>query len=102
MSRVEFIQAQANLELDCDLAEEQEEDQSQALDWACLDFSITLLDYFLKGNLFESTVVGFLAVLGMDTAKQTFHKPYRYTGYLSGLIADKGKIAYLTDALDAI
>jgi hypothetical protein len=27
MSRVEFIQAQANLELDCDLAEEQEEGQ---------------------------------------------------------------------------
>ncbi|KAF7623635.1 hypothetical protein AFLA_007362 [Aspergillus flavus NRRL3357] len=155
MSRVEFIQAQANLELDCNLAEEQKKDiwdhpiqiylkpsasqryrqmeaaakqllseteesgslpLQQALDRACLDFSIALLGHSLKGDLFESTVVGFLAVLGVDAAKQTFHEPYGYTRYLSGLVkvaqmlvveravqmADKEEMAHSVDTLDAI
>jgi hypothetical protein len=33
------------------------------LDQACLALSIALLDHTLKGDLFESTLVAFLAVL---------------------------------------
>jgi hypothetical protein len=39
------------------------------LDQATLDLSIALLDHPLKGDLFESTLVGFLAVLGVDAAR---------------------------------
>jgi hypothetical protein len=98
----------------------QEESKSQALeqalDRACLDFSIALLDHSLKGDLFESTVIGFLAALGVDTAKQTFHELYGYTGHLSGLVkmaqmlvvelavqmADGGAVAHTADALDSM
>ena len=38
------------------------------LDQAMLDLSIMLLDHPLKGDLFKSTLVGFLAVLGVDPA----------------------------------
>ncbi|KAE8358370.1 hypothetical protein BDV27DRAFT_163648 [Aspergillus caelatus] len=56
------------------------------LDKVCLAFSIALLDYSLKGDLFESALVGFLAALGIDTANQIFYELYGYTGYLSGLV----------------
>jgi hypothetical protein len=56
------------------------------LDQACLALLITLLDHPLKGDLFKSTLISFLAVLGVNTTWQTFHKPYGYTGYLSGLV----------------
>ena len=86
------------------------------LDEACLAFSIALLDHSLKENLFESVLVGFLAALGVDAANQTFHKPYGYTGYLSGLVkmaqiliveqavqmADSSDVAHPADALDAM
>jgi hypothetical protein len=39
------------------------------LDQATLDLSIALLDHPLKGDLFESTLVSFLAVLGVDPAR---------------------------------
>ncbi|KAL4898836.1 hypothetical protein BDW74DRAFT_184337 [Aspergillus multicolor] len=55
------------------------------LDQATLDLFIALLDHPLKGDLFKSALVGFLAVLGVDTARQTFHNLYSYTSYLSGL-----------------
>ncbi|KAL3482543.1 hypothetical protein BJX62DRAFT_245826 [Aspergillus germanicus] len=38
------------------------------LDEATLELSIALLDHPLKGDLFKSTLVGFLAVLGVDAA----------------------------------
>lgn len=57
-----------------------------ALDQACLALSIALLNHPLKGDLFESTLIGFLAILGVDTTQQTFHEPYSYTGHLSGLV----------------
>ncbi|KAA8646653.1 uncharacterized protein ATNIH1004_005328 [Aspergillus tanneri] len=86
------------------------------LDDACLSLSIALLDHPLKGDLFESTVIGFLAALGVDPAKQIFREPYGYTGYLSGLVkmaqmlvveravqmADDGTVAHPADALDAM
>jgi hypothetical protein len=68
----------------------------------------------LKGDLFESTLVGFLAVLGVDAARQTFRDPYSYTSYLSGLVkvaqmlvalravreAEAGEVSHPADALD--
>jgi hypothetical protein len=38
------------------------------LDQATLDLFIALLDHPLKGDLFKSTLVSFLAVLGVDPA----------------------------------
>ncbi|KAF7184834.1 hypothetical protein CNMCM7691_006833 [Aspergillus felis] len=63
-----------------------EEKAQNQLDQACLALSIALLDHTLKGDLFESTLVAFLAVLGVDPARQTFREPYSYTSYLSGLV----------------
>jgi hypothetical protein len=39
------------------------------LDEAYLALSIALLNHPLKGDLFESPIVGFLAVLGVDTER---------------------------------
>jgi hypothetical protein len=58
--------------------------------------------------------VGFLAVLGVDTTRQTFRDPYSYTSYLSGLVkmaqmlvalravreAEAGQVSHAADALD--
>ncbi|KJK62678.1 hypothetical protein P875_00095137 [Aspergillus parasiticus SU-1] len=56
------------------------------LDKVCLAFSIALLNHSLKGDLFKSVLVGFLAALGVDAVNQIFYKLYRYTGYLLGLV----------------
>jgi hypothetical protein len=56
------------------------------LDQACLALLIALLDHSLKGDLFNSTLVSFLAVLGVDPTRQTFQDPYDYTSYLSSLV----------------
>ncbi|THC87114.1 hypothetical protein EYZ11_013440 [Aspergillus tanneri] len=99
----------AQLQRDRDSAKGQAE-----LDSACLALSIALLNHPLKGDLFESTVIGFLAALGVDPVKRTFHEPYGYTSYLSGLVkmaqmlvveravqmADDGTVAHPADALD--
>lgn len=67
------------------------EDIRVRLDHQCLLFCIALLDHNLKGDLFESVVVSFLAVLAIDEKKQMFLDAYSYTPFLSGLI----KIAQL-------
>jgi hypothetical protein len=86
----------------------------EQLDQACLALSIALLDHTLKGDLFDSTLVGFLAVLGVDPARQNFRDPYSYTSYLSGLVkmaqmlvalqavrlAETGQVTHPADALD--
>jgi hypothetical protein len=56
------------------------------LDHACLLFCVSLIDHTLKGDLFESVVVGFLAVSGIDAKKQIFRSPADFTPLLSGLI----------------
>jgi len=56
------------------------------LDYDCLQFCVSLLDHDLKGCLFESTVVGFLAVLGIDEKNGLLREPYHYTPSLSGFI----------------
>ena len=54
-----------------------------SLDRECLLFCIALLDHTLKGNLFESVAVGFLAVLGINESKGIFKDAYSYTPTLS-------------------
>ena len=57
-----------------------------ALDQSCLDFCIALLDHDLKGDLFESAIVGFFAVAGVNSAKETLKEAYHFTPTLSGFI----------------
>jgi hypothetical protein len=40
------------------------------LDRACIHFCVSILDHTLKGDLFESTAVGFLAALAVDPEKK--------------------------------
>jgi hypothetical protein len=56
------------------------------LDQACLQLCIVLLDHRLMGNLYDSIVVGFLAVLGIDKAAEGFEEATSYTSHLSALI----------------
>jgi hypothetical protein len=86
------------------------------LDRDCLAFCISLLDHDLKACLFESTIVGFLAVLGIDEAKGVLKDAYHYTPILSGFIkisqllvvqysvglADGGDVAHPADVLDEL
>lgn len=86
----------------------------ERLDRACLRLSIALLDHTLKGDLYESAFIGFLAVLGVDAERRTFRDPFSYTSYLSGLVkmaqmlvvqqavqmADDGTVPHPADALD--
>jgi hypothetical protein len=62
------------------------EQTQAALDRACLLFCVSLIDHPLKGDLFESVVVGFLAVAGIDAEKRIFKLPADFTPLLSGLI----------------
>lgn len=85
-----------------------------ALDWACLLFCVSLLDHDLKRDLFESVVVGFLAVARIDFPKRVFKQPSDYTPLLSGLIkigqmlvmqravvaVEDGDIGHSSDMLD--
>jgi hypothetical protein len=85
-----------------------------AVDDSCLDLCIALLDHDLKGDLFESAVVGFLAVLGIDLGKGNLKEAQNYTPSLSGFIkiaqmlviekairaADAGDAAQPADLLD--
>jgi hypothetical protein len=61
------------------------------LDRKCLDLCISLLDQRLTGNIFNSALVGFFAVLGIDETKSTFSDATQYTPKLSAFI----KIAQL-------
>lgn len=89
-------------------------DIESQLDRACLLFCISLLDYTLKGDLFESAVVGFLAVLGVDPEKKIFRGAHSYTSYLLAFVkiaqmlviqravimAEEGDIDHPADILD--
>ena len=52
----------------------------------CLDFCIALLDHQLKGDIFESAVLGYLAVIGIDVGNPTFYEAINYPSILSGFI----------------
>jgi hypothetical protein len=60
--------------------------QQRTLDSACLRFCIALLDHRLMGDIFDSVIVGFLAVLGIDTAREGFQEATTYTTHLSAVI----------------
>lgn len=62
-----------------------------ALDLAYLQFCIVLLDHRLMGDLYDSAIVGFLAVLGIDKAREGFQEAITYTTHLSAIV----KIAQL-------
>jgi hypothetical protein len=84
------------------------------IDQSCLDLCISLLDHDIRGDLFESVVVGFFAVLGIDTTKGILKEAYHYTSSLSGFMkiaqmlvlqkavvaAANGQVAQPADLLD--
>jgi hypothetical protein len=87
---------------------------TEQLDRACLLFCVSLLDHRLRGNIYDSVVVGFLAVLGINTQDDRFHEAIRYTSHLSAFVkmaqmlvieravlaADLGEVEYPADVLD--
>ena len=62
-----------------------------ALDLACLQFCIALLDQRLMGDIYDSAVVGFIAVLGVDKEQEGFQDALTFTPHLSAIV----KIAQL-------
>ena len=57
-----------------------------ALDMDCLELCVSLLDHDLKGYLFESVGVGFLAAIAIDPVKGILKEAYHFTPTLSGFI----------------
>jgi hypothetical protein len=64
----------------------------------CLDLCITLLDYKLKGNIYDSIIIGFLAAIGINARNKYFREALNYSSLLSALI----KIAQFFVALRSI
>jgi hypothetical protein len=62
------------------------EQSCDALDMDCLEVCVSLLDHDLKGDLFESAVVGFLAAIAVDPVKGIIKEAYHLTPTLSGFI----------------
>ncbi|KAJ9655720.1 hypothetical protein H2201_008738, partial [Coniosporium apollinis] len=58
----------------------------ERLDDSCLRFCISLLDHSLKGNIYDSVIVGFFAVLGINVSTGGFHEAAGYTSHLSAFI----------------
>lgn len=91
-----------------------EKDIAPRLDRASLRFCISLLDHTLKRDLFETTAVGFLAVLAGDPEKKIFRDASSFTSYLSAFVkisqmlviqmsvimSEDGDIEYPVDMLD--
>lgn len=57
----------------------------EKLDEACLLLCIALLDHPLHGNVYDSIIIGFLAVLGINK-HGSYHEPLTYTTNLSAFI----------------
>jgi hypothetical protein len=62
------------------------EQSCDALDMDCLEFCVSLLDHDLKGDLFESAVIGFLVAIAVDPIKGILKEAYYFTPTLSGFI----------------
>ena len=87
-----------------------------ALDHVCLRFCIALLDHRLMGDLYDSVIVGFLAVLGIDKAREGFQEAIPYTPHLSAVVkiaqllvlqravvaAETGETEYPADMLEVL
>ena len=105
---------QAQAILDCLNDEAVDVGRHELFDRAWLSFCISLMDHKLKGDLFESTLVGFMAVLGLNPKTQGFLDAYGYTSHLSGMIRigqmlviqravtaeDDGEVEFAADLLD--
>jgi hypothetical protein len=61
----------------------------QRIDDICLDFCTALLDRQLKGDIFESVLLDYMAVIGIDVGNSTFYEAMNYTSMLSGLYQNK-------------
>lgn len=57
-------------------------DTLAALGCTCLLFCISLLDHVLWRDLFDSVVVGFLAILGVDEWMENFRDAHVFTPIL--------------------
>ena len=57
-----------------------------ALDIECLELYISLLDYDLKGNFFESAIIEFLVAIAIDPIKGILKEAYYFTPTLSSFI----------------
>jgi hypothetical protein len=75
-------------------------DWYQELDRACLSLCIALLDHSLRGNIYDSIVVGFLAVLGIN-AKGSYHEAPTYTTHLSAFVK-MAQLLVVQRAVDAV
>jgi hypothetical protein len=75
-----------NLLLESDCKEGLSKSLQAELDQACLSFCITLLDHSLLGPIYDSAIVGFLAVQGIDVKRNGFWEAACYTTYLSALV----------------
>jgi hypothetical protein len=51
-----------------------------------LKLYVSLLDHDLKGDLFESAIIGFLVVITIDPIKGILKEAYYFTPTLSGFI----------------
>ncbi len=82
------LRAAANLaarEQESTRATETDPERHQEIDRACLLLCIALLDHPLHGNIHDSVIVGFLAVLGINS-QGAYHEATTYTPSLSAFI----------------
>lgn len=82
----EMVQLSAKGEVVGEEATSALERVSDELDSYCLDLCISLLDHDLKGDLFESAAIGFLAAFAIDPIKGILKEAYHSTPSLSGFI----------------
>jgi hypothetical protein len=57
-----------------------------ALNIYFLELCVSLLDYDLKGDLFESAVIRFLVAIAIDSVKEILKEAYYFIPTLSGFI----------------
>jgi len=62
------------------------EQSRDALDIDYLEFCVSLLDHDLKGDLFKSAIVEFLAAIAIDPIKGILKEAYHFTPTLSSFI----------------
>jgi hypothetical protein len=58
----------------------------RSFDQACLQFYITLLDHRLLVKIYDSGVIGFIAVLGINEGGDGFHDACNFTSKLSAFV----------------
>jgi hypothetical protein len=80
-----------NSEEEENVAGEEEDDLNldalyRSLDQACLQLYITLLDHRLMGKIYNSAVLGFIAVLGINEEGNGFHDACNFTSKLSAFV----------------